>query len=181
MRKLTLKQVRYPIGKYIAPNQPSATNVQDWVNTIEVFPKNITSLTSNLNIAQLNWKYRPNGWTIKQVVHHCSDSHMNSFIRFKLAITEDAPTIKPYMEHLWAELPDGTENDISDSILLLKAVHSKWVKLLNTFATEQWARTFIHPEGNTIYRLDEALALYAWHCRHHTAHIEQAIKYKGKF
>lgn len=181
MDEKLLQQLRYPVGKFIAPTEYKPEELAVWIKTIEEFPAKVASLTKDLTHEQLNWRYRPAGWTIKQVVHHCSDSHLNSIIRFKWALTEDAPTIKPYMENLWAELPDSLHDDISDSLTLLNALHRKWVRLLRSLNKEQWMCTFVHPQHGKIFRLDATAAMYAWHCRHHTAHIEQALKYEGKF
>ena len=133
-------------------------------------------MVKDLNDEKLKNKYRPDGWTIKQVVHHCADSHINSFVRFKLALTEDVPAIKPYFEDRWAELSDSLSNDISDSIQILNSLHNKWVLLLRSLTVEQLHREFFHPETNKKISLKENIGLYAWHCNHHLAHIQLAIK-----
>ncbi len=181
MDKVRLDELRFPVGKFKKPENITATQRAGWIGTIEQFPAKVATITTDLSVEQLNWHYRPDGWTIKQVVHHCADSHMNSVIRFKLSLTEDAPTIKPYMEHKWAELVDSLEDDISDSLTLLQAMHSKWVKLLRNMSDTDFERVFVHPAQNHSYRLDVATALYAWHCDHHLAHIEQALRHKGVF
>ena len=137
-------------------------------------------LVKDLSPLELDYIYRPGGWTIKQVVHHCADSHMNSLIRFKLALTEDLPTIKPYFEERWAELADY-HNPISDSLIILQGVHNRWVTLLKSLDQEQLKRDFIHPEHQKRFTLKETMALYAWHCQHHLAHIEQALEFKNVF
>jgi hypothetical protein len=123
-----------------------------------------------LSPQQLDTRYRPQGWTVRQVVHHVPDSHMNAYIRFKLALTETEPTIKPYEQQLWAELADSRETPVENSLILLKCLHQRWVLLLKSISDAGWQRTFRHPELG-IVRLDTNLALYAWHGRHHVAHI----------
>lgn len=175
---MELQTLRFPIGIYKKPDVISSEQISDWIVTISKFPQKIESITNNLSAEELNYHYRPEGWTIKQVVHHCADSHCNSFIRFKLALTENNPAIKPYMENLWAELIDGKDNDLTYSIMILKGIHHKWVKLLQSFTEEDWKRTFYHSEADKTFRLDETLGLYAWHSEHHLKHIENALKYK---
>ena len=138
-------------------------------------------LQGDLSTEALQWTYRPKGWTIKQVVHHCSDSHMNSIIRFKLALTEDSPTIRPYYEDRWANLIDGNDDNLEDTLVLLKGLHAKLGKLLRHISDVDMSREFIHPEHGKRFRLDETIGIYAWHCMHHLAHIKQAIAHKGQF
>jgi len=178
---MNIEQLKFPIGKYTKPEFISENNVSFWISEIETFPNRIRKLTEELSVAQLNWVYRPEGWTIKQVVHHCADSHINSFVRFKLALTEKIPTIKPYEEAKWAELPDGLDDDISASLQIIEGVHYRWVLLLKSLDAIQLKCQFSHPETKKTYCLDEVIGLYAWHCNHHLAHIEQAIIYKGQF
>lgn len=165
------ESLRYPIGQYERPTVITAEVLEQYINIIETFPSDMAREVSHLNEEQLNTPYRDGGWTIRQVVHHCADSHMNSLIRFKLALTEDEPTIKPYQEDQWAELPDGKELPISHSISLLEGLHARWAFLLKSLSQTHLKRTFIHPESKKIYRLDENIGLYAWHCQHHLAHI----------
>jgi hypothetical protein len=136
-------------------------------------------LTSHLGKEELKWKCRPEGWTIKQVIHHCSDSHINSIIRFKLALTEDNPTIRPYREERWAELDDSINDDISISLSLIEVLHTKWAYLLRSLSEEQLNRTFNHPNSGE-FTLKQAIALYAWHSNHHLAHVKQALASDGK-
>lgn len=180
-KTLLLEQLKFPIGHFNCPKNISPELISGWINEIELFPARIKILTENLTVEQLNWKYRPDGWSIKQVVHHCSDSHMNSFIRFKLTLTEELPIIKPYEESKWAELPDGIDDDISASYSIIKSVHYKWCLLLKTLNQNQLSKQFIHPENNKTFSLDEVIGLYAWHCNHHLAHIKQAIDYQNSF
>lgn len=176
-----LEKLKFPIGNFQKPNHISTNHLTDWIEVIENFPIQIKKLTENLSIEELNWIYRPQGWCIKQVVHHCADSHMNSLIRFKLALTEDIPTIKPYEEQFWAELADGNSNDILPSIQIIEGVHARWTILLKSFGEKELKRQFIHPANNKTLFLDETIGTYAWHCNHHLAHIEQALLHKGQF
>jgi hypothetical protein len=178
---LNLEKLKFPIGKCPKIDDVSKNDLENWIATIENFPSKIKKLTSTLSVEELNWIYRPKGWSIKQIVHHCADSHINSFIRFKLALTEDVPTIKPYEEALWAELADGNSNDISPSIQIIQGVHARWVLLLKSLGVKELKRQFFHPENLKIASLEETIGVYAWHCNHHLAHIEQAILHKGQF
>jgi hypothetical protein len=178
---LDIEKLKFPIGKCPKIDDVSQNDLETWIATIEIFPSKIKSLTSTLSFEELNWIYRPKGWNIKQVVHHCADSHINSLIRFKLALTEDVPTIKPYEEALWAELADGNNNDISPSIQIIEGVHARWVLLLKSLGSRELKRQFFHPENLKISSLEETIGVYAWHCNHHLAHIEQALLHKGQF
>lgn len=176
-----LEKLKYPIGHFSKPEIISEEVIQEWIKTIAFFSSKLKSIIEPLSISELNWRYRPEGWTIKQVIHHCADSHVNSFIRFKLALTEDNPTIKPYEENLWATLQDGNSDDVSDSIAIITGIHNKWHLLLTSFSDKEFSKTFFHPASNKNYALNEALGLYAWHCNHHLAHIQQAVSNKGQF
>ena len=178
---MNLRRLQFPIGEFAKPTNIDSTTINQWIEEIENFPARLNELTSNLTKEQLNWKYRPKGWSIKQVVHHCADSHMNSLIRFKLALTEDSPTIRPYHEDKWAELIDSQDDRILDSILLLIALHSRWVKILRNLTVEDLKKEFVHPEHGTKTSLEENIGIYAWHCNHHFAHIELAIEAAGKY
>lgn len=179
--EINIEKLRFPIGGFQKPDSITQNHLKIWIETIENFPTEIKKLTQNLSVEELNWIYRPQGWSIKQVVHHCADSHMNSIIRFKLALTEETPTIKPYEEQLWAELADGNSNSISPSLQIIEGVHARWVNLLNSFGEKELKRKFIHPSSNKTLYLDETIGTYAWHCNHHLAHIKQALFYKGQF
>lgn len=178
---MNIEELKYPVGKFIPVTTPDATQLKDWTKIISDFPYKLESLTKDLTVEQLNWKYRPNGWTIKQVIHHCSDSHINAWSRFKLTLTEDAPRINGYHEDRWAELPDALDNDINHSMILLKGLHAKWSNLIMQLSTEQLDSHFFHAQYNKKYTLMDMCELYAWHCRHHYGHIEQAIKAEGNF
>lgn len=178
---MELEQLKYPIGNYKKPELINRALIDEWINDIESFPVRLKKVISKLNTDQLNWRYRPGGWTIKQVIHHCGDSHMNSFIRFKLALTEDNPTIKPYFEDRWANTPDAQSDDISFSLDLLTGLHAKWSILLKSFDKNDLEKTYFHPEHNKEFTIKETISIYSWHCNHHLAHIEQAITHKGEY
>lgn len=168
-------QLRFPIGAFENPDMFSQEKIESWIETLASFPDDVQRTIKNLNDAQLNNRYRPDGWTIRQVIHHCADSHMNSYIRFKLSITENRPVIKPYREELWAELSDAKELPVDISIQLLKALHERWIYFLRHLSEEDWNKKFKHPETKTLLSLKLNLAYYAWHCEHHLAHINNAI------
>lgn len=178
---LDLEKLKYPIGKWVSPTTVRNEDVRVWTEVISNFAFKMNDLISNLNEDQLNWKYRPEGWTIKQVVHHCADSHMNSFIRYKLALTEDSPTIKPYKEGDWANLPDTLDAHISDSLKILNGLHNRWSVLLKSLSEEDLKREYVHPESRRKFSLAECTSLYSWHCDHHFKHVQQALEYEGKF
>jgi hypothetical protein len=163
--------LRYPIGKFRKPDSLSPEQIGECVAALEKFPARIRSEVEALTDAQLDTVYRPGGWTIRQVVHHCADSHMNAIIRFKLLLTEDTPTIKPYQEDLFAELEDTKRLPVDCSLKIIEGVHRRIVALLSSRKLNDYSRQYFHPEDGTTYRLDQATALYAWHCEHHLAHI----------
>ncbi|MCF7569295.1 putative metal-dependent hydrolase [Sabulilitoribacter arenilitoris] len=174
-----LQQLRYPIGEFKAPEHITSQLLNQWIETLERFPLRLEALVKFLTKKQLDTPYRPDGWTIRQVVHHISDSHHHSYIRFKWALTEDKPVIKPYQEGLWAELHDTKTAPIAMSLEHLKAVHYKLVYLLKGLSEAQWGRSFIHPESNSEVLLNLNVGIYVWHCNHHYAHIENALKQNG--
>lgn len=161
----------YPIGKFTWPVSVSAEERRACLDELSVAPERFRRAVEGLNDSQLDTPYRPGGWTVRQVIHHVPDSHMNSYCRFRLALTEPDPTIKPYDEAKWAELHDARTAPIEGSLRLLEAIHLRWVALLQNLAEDDWNRTFRHPEHGSM-RLDVTLAMYAWHCRHHAAHIK---------
>lgn len=162
---------QYPIGEFDWPTEIDDAALTQWITEIEALPANVREAVRGLTDQQLDTPYREAGWTIRQVVHHLPDSHMNSYIRFKLALTEDNPTIRPYDEGAWAELADGKSGDPEPSIALLESLHVSWVAMLRDLTPDQLARTFVHPDWRAPVRIDQNIALYAWHGRHHLAHI----------
>ncbi|OXM84435.1 metal-dependent hydrolase [Paenibacillus rigui] len=165
-----LEALRYPIGQFAWVGDISREQRARWIEELEEAPALLRSAVSGLDNSQLDTPYRPQGWTVRQVVHHVADSHMNSLIRFKLALTEEQPTIKPYDEARWAELADSRPADIELSLALLEQLHARWGLLLHSLQESDWERTFVHPASGII-RLDVNLGTYAWHGKHHTAHI----------
>lgn len=171
--------LKYPIGLVQIPENITSKNIEIWISDIERFPQELEFLVKDLSDKQLDTAYREKGWTVRQVIHHCYDSHHNSYTRFKWALTEDNPTIKAYFEEKWAELEDSKSAPISLSIDALKSLHSKWVYFLRGLTEKDLLKTFLHPSGNSVKTLKENIGIYAWHCQHHYAHIEQLIKRKG--
>jgi len=174
-----MEELSYPIGKYKKPEIFTREILAKAISAIENFPNKIKAETENLSGEQLDTPYRPGGWTIRQVVHHCADSHMNAFIRLKLALTENTPTIKPYAEALWAELPDGKTLSLHSSLLILEGLHERWCIVLNNMSEKEFEHSFIHPEKGKELSLYESTGMYAWHCNHHLAHITALKKTKG--
>lgn len=161
---------RYPIGRFEAVPY-SDKEKEALLADILFLPRKLEYAIINLDESQLNTPYRDGGWTVKQVIHHVADSHMNAYIRFKLGLTEDQPVIKPYDEGKWALLHDVEHVPVNISLTLLHALHTRWYDLLKHFETADWERTVIHPEHQKIFTLWDLLGSYAWHGRHHTAHI----------
>jgi uncharacterized damage-inducible protein DinB len=168
-----MNDLRYPIGQFQFPEVVTAKQVQKWIDDIRLLPRQLAEALSGASEQSLAKSYRENGWAVTQLVHHLADSHMNSFIRFKLALTEDTPTIKPYNEEDWAVLPDS-DMPVATSYKLLESLHERWVYLLTSLTDEQLQRAFQHPD-NGLMTLEKALALYAWHGKHHLAHIQNAL------
>jgi len=161
--------LRYPVGKFQAVENVTEAQRREFIEAIAEAPGKLRAAITGLNEQQLDTPYRPGGWTVRQVVHHFPDSHMNSFVRFKLALTEDEPTIKPYDEKSWAELADA-KAPVEPSVMLLENLHKRWLVLLKSIAPADWQRKFRHPERGPM-TLEQNLQLYAWHGRHHVAHI----------
>ena len=175
----TIDQLRYPVGKFSDPTSFSPMEIKQWIDTLEQFPANLKKAVSGLNDQQLDTPYRDGGWTIRQVVHHTADSHLNCYIRVKLALTEDNPTIKPYLEAKWAEIPEAKTAPVEVSLNILDAIHHRMNLMLRNLTVDDLDRTFYHPENKTTRTLKTILALYAWHSRHHLAHITELKKRKG--
>ena len=167
---MDLESLKYPIGKYRVEEASDKASVNKWIKEIETLPKKLKAVVKGFNSRQLNTPYRPEGWTVRQVIHHIADSHMNAYIRFKLALTEDKPMVKPYDEKLWSELPDINLVDVKVSLDLIKSLHLKWSTLLRELDENDLNREFIHPESGT-KKLRETIGHYAWHGNHHLAHI----------
>lgn len=162
--------LQYPLGRFAWKGENSDDDRRRYIDEIEQAPSRLRAAVAGLSNEQLNTPYRPGGWTVRQVVHHMPDSHLNSYVRFRLALTEEAPTIKPYDEARWAELTDAQTAPIEISLALLESLHARWVLLLRSLNPADFARKFQHPELGTV-SLDRNLALYAWHGRHHVAHV----------
>jgi hypothetical protein len=161
----------YPIGKCEYPETVSPAERERDMAEMAAAPGRFREAVRGLDDRQLDTPYRPGGWTVRQVVHHFADSHMNGYVRFRLAITEEVPTIKPYDEKKWAELADARSAPLEPSLQLIDSLHQRWVTLLRSFSEADFARTLRHPELGGVVRLDTYLTSYAWHCRHHAAHI----------
>jgi uncharacterized damage-inducible protein DinB len=170
MAETEIQDPRYPIGRF-SPVPYDEKTKESLLSDILFLPRQLEYSILNLDEAQLNIPYREGGWTIRQVVHHVADSHMHAYIRFKLGLTEDQPTIKPYMEERWAVLPDTVSTPINISLTLLHALHHRWYELLKQMDRAQWDRTVVHPQHGKIFTLWQLLGTYAWHGKHHTAHI----------
>lgn len=165
-----MENLSYPIGKY-EPQPFSDKQLQEWIIDIKNLPQHLENAVLNLSEVQLNTPYREGGWKVNQLIHHVADSHMNAFIRFKLGLTEDNPTIKPYNQDEWVKLSDVVNVPINISLTLLHALHARWTELLKNIQPGEWERNVVHPEHGRQMNLWFLLGLYAWHSRHHTAHI----------
>lgn len=173
---MTLEKLKYPIGKFNVPETITPELLNECIGVIETFPVKLKQEVEKLTDEQLDTPYRPDGWTIRQVVNHCSDSHMNSLMRFKLALTEDRPTIRPYFEDRWAELADSRTMPINAALKILDGIHERWIILLKSLSAKQLNRSFVHPEHGKESTLEETICMYAWHCQHHLAHITNLKK-----
>jgi hypothetical protein len=174
---MTSDALRYPIGKFEVSDTVTLTQRSDAVVAIAELPERLRASVQGLTDVQLDTVYRNGSWTLRQVVHHVADSHMNAYIRFKLALTESTPTIKPYMEERWAELLDARSMPVAISLTLLDALHQRWVTLLRGMVDTDFPRAYYHPENDLIISLTAATMLYAWHGKHHTAVI---LKFREK-
>jgi hypothetical protein len=172
--------LRYPTGRFHRPRGPlTDSQRREMVDVIARTPSDLRAAVFGLSDAQLDTPYRPGGWTVRQVVHHVPDSHMNAFIRFKLALTEDTPTIKPYDESAWAKLADVRDTPIETSLTLLATLHDRWVRLLRAMSPADFARMLNHPDWDLPMSLDTVLALYSWHGPHHITHITSLKQRQG--
>lgn len=173
-----MSDLSYPIGDFVA--QPNLTDAQrqELISSLDQTPARMRTAIAGLSHAQLETPYRPEGWTVRQTVHHTADSHANAYVRFKLGLTEEVPTVKPYDEKRWAELEDGRNGDPELSLRLLEAIHQRWTICLRAQLAEAFARELRHPEAG-VMSLDVALQLYEWHGRHHVAHITRLRERMG--
>jgi uncharacterized damage-inducible protein DinB len=165
-----MEDLRYPIGKRVLPEEITRDTLAQWINELEAIPQQLQDAIAGLSNEQLDTPYRPEGWTIRQVVHHLADGNLNAYLRFKLALTENEPTIVPFNEEGWANLSDSVELQPEVSVSLLRGLHQRWVNILRGLKQEDFQRSFIHPEGG-ITTLDKALGFAVWHGKHHIAHI----------
>ena len=165
-----LEGLRFPLGRFTPVADPSASDRRGWRDAIARTAAALRAAVAGLSREQLDTPYRPGGWTVCQLVHHVPDSHMNALVRFKLALTEDAPTIKPYEEARWAELADGVDPDIETSLVLLERLHVRWIRIIDSLDDSDWDRPLVHPEIGRI-DLDTLLQIYGWHGPHHVAHV----------
>lgn len=175
----SLESLKYPIGRFIPAADYDEDKLASWTGTIRSLPLLLDYCIQNLDEPQLNTPYRPGGWNIIQVVHHMADSHMNAYIRLKLALTEETPVITPYEEQLWAELPDVTFVPLNVSITLLHALHRRWTTVLDSLTPEQWERQYYHPGNKEHVPLWQMTNNYSWHCSHHAEHILSLRKRMG--
>src|SRR5229473_1555549 len=173
-----MTDLRYPIGKFTYDGPPTPEKRQELLQHIEQAPGCLCAAVKDLSPQQLDTPYREGGWTVRQVVHHVPDSHLNAYVRFKLALTEDEPTIKPYAEDRWAQLADTQFTPVEVSLAMLDSLHNRWVRLLRSLKPEDWKKTLRHPELGLV-SLEKNLALYSWHGRHHVAHITELRKRRG--
>lgn len=172
--------LRYPIGRMPVPGGPvTAEQREEWIVSIATLPPRLRAAVEGLTPEQWQIPYRPGGWTVHQLVHHIPDSHVNAYTRFKLALTEDEPTIRPYDQAAWAELADTPATPPEVSLLLLEALHRRWVVLLRSLPESAFARTLRHPEHGRSFTLDQLLAQYGWHSEHHLAHITALLVREG--
>ena len=173
-----IEDPRYPIGRFEWATKATPADRAGWIRLIAGTPASLRDAVAGLSAQQLDTPYREGGWTVRQVVHHYADDHMNSYMRFKLALAEDAPLIKGYAESVWAELPDARTAPVEPSLQLMDALHQRWVIAWESLKESDWPRTFVHPTRGTV-SLDQLAGLYAWHGQHHVAQINRLRKARG--
>lgn len=173
-----MEDLRYPTGPLVYRESRSPEERRDAIAVIAATPERLRAAVAGLSDTQLDTPYRPGGWTVRQVVHHLADSHMNGYTRLKIALTEDDPTIRPFVETRWAELPDGRTAPIEMSLVLLERLHERWVQVLEAVPSEDWKRTYVHPETGP-HTLDGLLSVYVWHGPHHVGHITSLRRREG--
>lgn len=174
-----MPDLRYPIGQFVIPPAITAADRSRYIAEIAAAPAALRKAVAGLSESQLETPYRDGGWTVRQVVHHVPDSHVNAYIRFKFGLTEDHPVVKPYDQSVWAQTPEMRTTPITVSLSLLEALHVRWVQLMQGLEASAFARTINHPEWTVPYTLDLVVAHYAWHGKHHTAHVTELRKRKG--
>ena len=179
MENLDLEKLKYPIGKFTIPDTYTSEYISHKIEEIATFPERLKQETIHLNNEQLNTPYRPDGWTVRQVIHHCAESHMNCYIRIKWALTENNPVIKAYDETLWSDLPDSKMMPIESSLNLLQALHYRLTYIMKSLSELDLEKSFIHPENNSEYRIKQIIGMYAWHGNHHLNHIIALKKHKN--
>ena len=179
MKEEEIELLKYPIGKFAAKENVTEQDVKWYINTIALFPSKLKHAVSALTDEMLDTPYREGGWTVRQVVHHTADSHMNSYIRFKLALTEDVPAIRPYFEDRWAELPEAKSGPVELSLPLIEALHKRWAAMLKNLTPAQLKLRLYHPESKMEMTVEYLIGLYAWHSEHHLAHIVNLKKRMG--
>ncbi len=173
---MNLEQLKYPIGRFTPQETITQKEIEIWIDEIETLPSRLNAMVVGISEKTLDTPYRPDGWTVRQVVHHLVDSHINSYIRFRWALTEDKPVIKAYNEKAWAELPDAKFADVVLSLKLLEALHARWTVLLKAMSQADMEKVFIHPDSGRELKLARVVGLYAWHGNHHLAHIIKLLQ-----
>lgn len=171
-----LEKLKYPIGEYNPPKKITEAQLTEWIDELSILPQEIAAVSAGLSEEQLEVHYRPDGWTVRQVIHHLADSHINAYTRVHLTLTEDRPIVRPYDEVQWAELADAKSGNIQLSIAILKAVHERLVSLLKNIDYNAFQRTYYHPAAKQEFTLGYLLGNYAWHGKHHLAHIQSTLK-----
>lgn len=181
MEQVLIDGLKYPTGKFKKTETFTEQDLNDRMQILQEFPAVLRKEASTITDIELEYIHRPEGWTVRELVHHLADSHINAFIRVKLALTEDNPTIKPYIESLWAKLPDSHTMPIEPSLKIIEGVHERLVALLKTLAPIELERTVYHSEYQRQFTVSHFVFLYSWHCGHHLAHIKNARKFKNQF
>ncbi|MBK8956399.1 MAG: putative metal-dependent hydrolase [Saprospiraceae bacterium] len=172
---MDLEHLKYPVGRWQKPQEYPLVQIQGWINELKALPGQIESALDGRGDEIYTYRYRPGGWTLRQLIHHVADSHMNAYVRHKLAFTENQPRICAYLEQEWAKLEDVEMINPKISVVLLGALHTRWTVFLESIQNEQWDFQFLHPEHNRLISLKESVSMYAWHSRHHLAHIKIAL------
>lgn len=173
---MDLEHLKYPIGKFKKPKEIRPKHIKSWIEDLESLASSVSAICIELKERDLDRIYRPGGWTIRQVIHHIVDSHLNAYVRFKWALTESNPTIKAYDEVAWAEMPDAKKGPIDFSLLMLEGLHLRWVYAINKIPNEDFQKSYFHPEDKETVLMSEFIGKYAWHGKHHLAHINQALE-----